>query len=135
METFTEYCVDYIERELFGHKGRIVEACDLAFDLTQGPNANGSLTYSRSNAIEYLKEWWYDAADYFDYEKSNFGEAQNPFDNPEAYMVCMVIEGVRSLIDQTTPIQKAWNERVELTGETINQILNEVKSLKIDWLT
>ena len=129
MKEFITYCKQYIYDHIDDYRGQKVYPCDLGFTLTEDPNCNGTLTYNRAEAIEYLKEWWDEAADYFDYEKDNFGGAvHNPFENPEAYMVCMVIDGVRTLIDQAfSEIEGVdCDEEFELTGDLIEQITEKV---------
>lgn len=110
-------------------------ACDLGIILTEEENTNGTLTYSTWEAKEYLRYWWYDCAEYWDYEKANFGEnLNNPFDRPEAYMVCMVIEGVRSILSQCKTIDDAWNEQIELTDEVVAQLKAEIEEVtEIRW--
>lgn len=127
MKDFIVYCKQYIYDHIDDYRGQKVYPCDLGFTLTEGPNCDGTLTYSREEAKEYLREWWDEADDYFDYAKGNFGMVQNPFENPEAYMVCMVIEGVRSLIDQAFMVLDIDScEMVELTGDLIEQITEKV---------
>lgn len=134
-QDFTDYCKEQIENRLPEMEGRSVYMCDLALDMMEGPNVDGTLTYSTNDAIEYIRKWWYDAADYFQYEKDNFGEVyHNPFDNPEAYMVCMVIEGVRSILSQCATVDEQWDDKVELTGAVIDRILSEVKDVEeVKW--
>lgn len=130
METFIDYCKNYILEHIDGYEGQEVYLCDLGFTLTEGPNCDGTLTYSTEKAKEYLREWWDEADDYFQYEKDNFGTPRNPFENPEAYMVCMVIEGVRALIDDavdTLGMNDQWNDEVELTADLIEKIKGAVE--------
>lgn len=128
MKEFITYCKQYIYDHIDDYRGQKVYPCDLGFTLTEGPNCDGTLTYSTATAKEYLKEWWDEAGDYYDYERANFGTGgHNPFENPEAYMVCMVIEGVRVLIDQAFMVLDIdYNEMVELTGDLIEQITEKV---------
>lgn len=139
MEDFVTYCKNYIADNIDEYEGREVYLCDFGFELTQGPNCNGTLTYSTEKAKEYLREWWWDAADYFEYEKDNFGSdcVHNPFENPEAYMVCMVIEGVCALIDaaiQKLGLDDQWNDEVELTADLIEKIKGAVEEYNDDKL-
>lgn len=128
MKEFIEYCKDYIAEHLGGYEGQRVYTSDLGWIVTEGPNADGTLTYSRELAKDYLREWWYEASDYFQYEKDNFGTPQNPFENPEAYMVCMVIEGCRSLIDNAlNTLDVDWNDEIELTADLIEKIKGAVE--------
>ena len=126
MKDFINYCKDYIYEHLPEHEGEKVWLDELGYELTEGPNCDGSLTMNRVLAADYLREWWYDAADYFDYERDNFGTNHNPFENPEGYMVCMVIEGVRSLIDAATPAVEYDQDEVEVTKELIDSIVKSV---------
>ena len=127
MKTFINYCKQYIYDHIDEYRGQMVYPCDLGFTLTEGPNCDGTLTYSREEAKDCIREWWDEADDYFQYEKDNFGTTRNPFENPEAYMVCMVIAGVSALIDQTFMALDIDNdEMVELTGDLIEQITEKV---------
>lgn len=63
-----------------------------------------------------------------------FGRAtQNPFENPEAWMVCMIIEGCANLIGQCKCVEEIWNDEVELTEELAEQIKEEIKGLSINF--
>lgn len=128
MKTFINYCKQYIYDHIDDYRGQKVYPCDLGFTLTEGPNMDGTLTFSTADAKDYLREWWDEASDYYEYERDNFGTGgHNPFENPEAYMVCMVIEGVRALIDQAFMVLDIdYNEMVELTGDLIEQITEKV---------
>lgn len=139
MEDFIVYCKQYIYDHIDGYRGQKVYLCDLGFTLTDGPNCDGTLTYSTEKAKEYLREWWWDAADYFEYEKDNFGGeySHNPFENPEVYMVCMVIEGVCTLIDRAITalgLDDQWNDEVELTADLIEKIKGAVEEFNDDKL-
>ena len=134
LKTLTDYCKDFIIDNLPDYLGTSVYGCDLGYTITEGINADGSCTYSTYEAKEYLKFWWDDAADYFQYEKDNFGEnLHNPFESPEAYMVCMVIEGVNSLLSQSKFIENNWNNNIELTDKNIDRIIREIKDLRVEF--
>lgn len=122
MKNFSEFCKEYLFECLDEYEGTTKYGCDLAYRLCEESNINGSLTYSRQTAIEYLCEWWDDAADYSDYEADNYGERSNPFESPEAYMVRMVICGIDYLLSRCECIREAWNEQIEITPELIEQI-------------
>lgn len=134
MKAFNDYCKEMIMDELRDRKGETHYACDLGLGITEYANYDGTLTYSTAEAKEYIREWWDEASDYWEYEKFNFGENfHNPFDNPEAYMVCMVIEGVQSILAQTEVINSAWNDEIELTEDVINKIIEEIADLEVKW--
>ena len=127
MENFSDYCRDTIIDALDSYEGQDVYTCDLAYTLTETMNADGTCTYSSAEAKDYIKEWWDEAGEYWEYENDNFGEHRwNPFDDPEAFMVCMVIEGVASMLSQCATIDENWNDSIELTAEIIEKIKEEV---------
>lgn len=140
-ESFDVYCKDFIKSHIYDHLGRIVYACDFANEITMGINVDGSATYSTYEAKQYLKAWWDEAADYFQYEKDNFGEHRwNPFENPEAYMVCMVIAGVNYLMSEMKEIYNAWNDQIEVTQELCDNICEQLDDIdmydrygSVDW--
>ena len=130
--SYSDYCKEFIKDNLCNYEGSNVYMCDLGSELTQGINIDGSATYSTYKAKQYLREWWDDCADYFQYEKDNFGQnLHNPFERPEAFHVCMIIEGVRSILSQCSVINDNWNEEMELTTELIESILEEIKDKEV----
>lgn len=130
MESYSEYCVNHIIDRIYDYVGTSHYGSDFCYAITEDINANGSCTYSTRKAKDYLKEWWDDAADYWNYEKDNFGEHRwNPFESPEAYMVCMVIEGCSYLLGQCDTLEKVWNENFELTEEMADKIVEELKGV------
>lgn len=134
LETLTDYCKNFIADNLENYSNQSIYGCDLGYTITEGINIDGSCTYSTYKAKEYLKFWWDEAADYFQYEKDNFGEnLHNPFERPEAFMVCMVIQGVNSLLSQVSFIDKNWNNKIELTEKNIKKIIREIKDFEVEF--
>lgn len=132
MEQFDVYCKDFIKDNIRDHLGRTVYACEFASEITMDINMDGTATYSTYEAKQYLKEWWDEAADYFRYEKDNFGEnLHNPFENPEAYMVCMVIKGVDCLMAQVKEIYDAWNDQIYVTHELCDSICEQLEDIEM----
>lgn len=128
MESLLDYSKNYILEQLDNYEGTTQYACELAMTLTECADADGTLVYCRNEAIDYLREWWYDCADYWDFENDNFGRNyHNPFDNPEAYMVCMVIAACETILSKCPVIDEHWNEQIELTEDVVNDIKEYVK--------
>lgn len=131
LKSYVEYVKDFIVDNLPEYEGKEVYACDLAYTITEGINADGSATYSRQKAVDYIKEWSDEAAEVYQYQVENYGQAsQNPFENPEAWMVCMIIEGVNAVLSQCTVIDDNWNNEIELTEEIIKTILEHVQEVE-----
>lgn len=123
MEDFKTYCKNYILDHIGEFEGQMAYGCDFGYALTQEPNANGTLTFSRYDAKEYLREWFDECGEYWWHEEMYFGgHEHNPFNNPEAYMVCMVIAGVNAILANEPHIEENWNDEFELTAEVIESI-------------
>ena len=139
MESFVEYCKDYIIDILPEYEGNRTYGADLCGLIMEGPNVNGSLTYSTQKAIDYLREWWYECGEFWDYAKMNFGkdyvaDSLNVFDNPESFMVAMVYEGVAYILSKVSVVDENWNNDFELTEEVIDTILSEIEGIdEIEW--
>lgn len=130
--SYSDYCKEFIKDRLQDFEGSTHYACDFASEITMAINVDGSATYSTYKAKEYLREWWDDCADYFQYEKDNFGEnLHNPFERPEAFHVCMIIQGVSSLLSQCSIIDESWNNNIEITQEVIDSILEEIENYEV----
>ena len=130
IKPFIPFCKEYLKEQLDEYEGQTRYACDLGYILTEGINADGSFTYSRALAKDYLKEWWDEADEYWNFEQENFGEhIHSPFGNPEAYTVCMVIEGVNGLLSKCELIDSNWNDEIELTEENIALLKEQVDEL------
>lgn len=128
MTNFEIYCKDFIRENIEGLIGRNVYACDLGLELTMGINADGTCTYSTNLAKQYLCDWWDECGDYWNYEKINFGNNyHNPFDEPEAFMVCMVIEGVRLVLDSIEYEQA----QIEITQELCDNICSQLDEIEM----
>lgn len=135
METFFDYCKEHLLQKLDEYEDTVHYACDLGYDLCEGENVAGTLTYSTYEAKKYLKEWWDECGDYYEYAKDNFGELPtNPFENPEAYMVCMVIQGVCDILSQCESIDNSWNDKVALDENFLEKLREEIKQVnEIRW--
>lgn len=131
---FFDFCKDFILDKIEDYEGSDVYGADLGIDLTEGINADGTFTYSTEKAKKYLQDWWADAAEYSEYEEMNFGQRSNPFENVEAFIVRMVIEGVRSILSRCKFVDDKWNDKFELTAEIISTIKEEVEEQTDDEL-
>ena len=129
---FEEYCKKFIYDGLDSLEGTAKYACDLGYYICEGICVNRTATMSRSLAIEYIKEWWHDAADYFEYEETNYGKhIHNPFDCPESFMVCMILWGCEQMLSQVDVVSDNWNEKIEIHEILINHIKDELEFIHI----
>lgn len=133
MENYSDFCRDFIVDNLPNFDGTEVYICDLALELTNGINCDGTVTFSRQKAKDYICYWWDDAADFSDYENYNFGYRSNPFENPELFMVKMVIEGVSSILSQSNYVSETWNDKILLDKDIINEIIEEIGNKEVEF--
>lgn len=130
---FVAFCKNHIITNIEDREGETIDASELGWSLTDRMNADGTFTYSTEMAKDYLREWFWDAGKYFDYEKVSFGEnLHNPFENPEAFVVCMVIEGVNGILARCEYIDSHWNEEITLDSGVIGTIIEQVEEISDD---
>lgn len=116
-----EWAKEYIEDNLPEWEGQSVYGADLANELTEEPNVNGIY---EDDSWGFISKHINDARDEYEYEKDNFGEVlHNPFEEPEAFVVCMLINTVNDLLAQVPVVDEHWNDDLELTKEVIDEIL------------
>lgn len=124
---FDEYCKDHLYERLDEMEGQRVYASDLVYEIMEPNNVDGSMTYSTYKAQEFVFGHSDVAGEYWQYQKDELGEIyQNPFDNPEAYMVGMVEAGVRNLCSNSDFLDEHWDQQIELDEKTIETIKQEV---------
>lgn len=135
MESFVDFCKNYILDTIDGFENSSTYGSEIAYLLTNEPNVSGTLTFDSNAAKEYIKTWWDDCADYWEYEEMNFSEHNhNPFDNPDGFMVCMVIEGCASMLSRCPVIESHWNNKLELSDDVIAEIKEYVENFDNDKL-
>lgn len=128
MTNFEIYCKDFIRENIEELIGRTIDVADLGYEITNDINADGTCTYSTNLAKQYLCDWWDECGDYWNYEKINLGHNyHNPFDAPELFMVCMVIEGVRLVLDSIEYEQ----EQIEITQELCDSICSQLDEIEM----
>ena len=139
MESFVKYCKDYIENNIEALEDSDVYGSELALSICEYDNANGTMTYSAKKAEQYIKEWWDDCAEFYEYAVFNFGDDYaaknlNVFADSEKFMFMMVFEGIGFLLSRVSVIEENWNDEITLDKETIDTIIDEVSEMtEIEW--
>lgn len=127
LQDFFEFCKDFILDEIDKYEGLDVYGSELCLDITDELIANGTFTMSCEMSKKYLNNWLWEAGEYSEYEKLNFGERSNPFKNVDAFIVCMVREGVRTILSRCQFINDKWNDKFKLTEDVISVIKEQVE--------
>jgi hypothetical protein len=128
LESFAEYCRNHIADHLEMVEGKKYSSSwDLAYDLTQDGNMNGSLTFSTYKAEQYIKTWFENVGVFLDEYKNEYGEmpTHNPFNDQELFHCLMVIHGVAIILSQVDFINA--DQDIEITKENAERIKQEAE--------
>ena len=116
---------DYEESEVY--------SCDLAYTLFEDENIDGTFTYNTYEAKEWIKSNWEEIGEVweelnFQFD-SEFMNKNNPFENPESFMVIIILESASYLLSCCEFIDKHWNDKITLSKKNIKTITNQLKEL------
>lgn len=127
---------DIIERiidKLYDYEGTEVYACDLGYKLFEGENIDGTFTYSSYEAKQWVKENFDDIGEVWEELQFQFGgdflKDYNMFDNPEKFMVLIILESASYLIGKCKLIEDNWNDEITLDKKTIETLKEQLKEL------
>lgn len=120
----------YLCDKLNDYKGTNSYGCDLAYKLTEGENANGSVYCNAYKTKELIKDNFELFGDFLEYYKDNFGAELTPFANPEKAHVILLIESCSQILGQSKYIQDNWDNNIQLTDKVIRQLKKDIKNFK-----
>lgn len=127
---------DIIERiidRLYDYEETKVYACDLSYKLFEGENIDGTFTYSTYKAKEWVKDNFDDIGEVWEELQFQFGsdflKDFNMFDNPEKFMVLIILESASYLIGKCKLIEDNWNSKITLDKKTIKTLKEQLKEL------
>lgn len=128
--TLKQFMVDAITDKLEEMEGQEVYGCDLGYQLFEEANVNGSYTCNAYEAKQWINEHFDELGEVVEDIKFNLGEQSifNPFLEPEKFMVVCMLELSSTLIGQCQTVDENWNNTMELTAETIKQIIKELNT-------
>ena len=120
-----ERMIDHLD-DLEGRDGYVSE---LAFTLFEGENINGSMTYSTCEAEQWIAEHFHDLADVVEDMVADWDITPNPFNNPEAFMVQVVLYLAEQLVYESAYLRRGCDEEeidaITYDEETIALIRRE----------
>ena len=125
-ESWEDLVKDLIEGKLWDYKDTSNYGCDLAYELFQGENVDGSLTYSTYWSLELIHKYWYDFADIYQEYVDSTGATLNPFDSPESFVVVMLLEQAQNILSKLAIVDKYWNDEFVLTEKNIKTIIKQM---------
>lgn len=128
-----KYIIEKIIDKLHDYEGETVYSCDLAYTLFESENMDGTMTYNSYEAKEWIKNNFDDIGEVWEELKFQFGEDfvkdLNIFDEPEKFMVIVVLESASYLLSQCKTIDDNWNNEIKLNKTNIKKIEKELKEL------
>lgn len=124
IEKLIEELENYRDTEHYG--------CDLAYDLFEEYNIDGSITYSKYEAKEWVENNFEDLDEIVEERRANGLEVPNIFDRPEAFMVVIYLEVASYLVGQCKFINDNWNNIIVLNDKNIHIITRQLKSQGVE---
>lgn len=115
--------------------------CDLAYELFEGENVDGVYFYNNYKAKQWINKNFEYIGEIAEEFKNNFDSDYankillDVFDNPDRFVVCIVLEVANYLISRCETVDKYWNEEITLTVEIIDKLIKEIEALKNPTLT
>ena len=117
----------YLIDKLSDYKGGNYYACDLAYKLTEGENANGSVYCNAYETKELIKDNFYLFSSFVRYYKQEFNETLNPLLEPEKAHVCFLIESCNQILQNCEFIRTNRDNKIELTDKNIKTLTKQIK--------
>lgn len=127
-DSWEDLVKDLIKSRLYDYEGNSIYSCDLAYQLFEGENIDGSFTYSTYWSKELVKKYWDDFNEIYENYIWNVGKENsiNVLDEPEKFVVVMLLEQAQNILSKLEFIDTNWNDEIELNKENIETIINEL---------
>jgi len=132
MKNFTTQLKQTIIERLNDYADTTVYACDLAYTLFEGENANGSVLCNTYLTKEFIKENFDLFGDLVEYVNDNLDMKLNPFTEPEKAHVILMLESAQSILSQLDYINDNWNDKIELNSEVMEVLTQQLNNLDIN---
>lgn len=129
-ENWEDLVKDLIIDRLEDYKSSKVYLCDLGYTLFEKENIDGSFTYNYYWSKELIKKYWDDFSELWENYLFSVGQDNNfnVFDNPEKFVVIMLLEQAQNLLSNYDNdfINDNWNEEIELNNSNIKKIIESL---------
>lgn len=124
---------DLLKDLLEEYEDQSVYGCDLGYTLLERYNVDGTYTYSTSEAEKWIKQNFEDIGEIYEELEFQIGAESipNPFKNPEAFQVCIMLEEATGMLARCGFVDKNWNEEITLNKENIEKISKELDMLDL----
>lgn len=124
------FMIDVLEDKLDNYEGMLLYGADISYSLLEEENANGTYTFSASEAIEWIKNYFDDISEVVSNIEFSMGaeSVPNAFIEPERFMVVCMLEVASVLCSNCEIIENNWNNDIELSEENIKIIKEELEN-------
>ena len=105
--------------------------CDLAYSLFESENIDGTFTYNTYEAEEWIKIYFDEIGEVVEDIELNLGKESipNPFTNAEQFQIVIILEVSQYLLSRCEYIEDNWNNEIELTGDVVELIIEQLNKL------
>ena len=119
-----EHCIDRLENL----EGAEIYMDDLATELTERENMDGTVFMSTQKSWDFISKNRYDAGDVLDAWVSETGTCRpNPLSDPDGFCVLMLEHYVREVLDECPSVESFGHGKQELTREMIDALTEELE--------
>ena len=119
-----EHCIDRLE-EL---EGAEINMSELATELTENENMNGTVFMSTQESWDFISQNRYDAGDVLEEWVSETGTCKpNPLSEPGAFCVLLLEHYVREVLDACPSVESFGEGKQELTREMIDALTEDLE--------
>ena len=122
-----DWLIDIIKERLDDRIGYTSNTAQLAYDLFEGEDVDGSFTYNIPEAKEWISEYFESIGEIVKKADTNGLEAPNCFLEPEKFQVFIIIELAYYMLGTSNFIIENWDKEIEITKEIANKIIEEIK--------
>ena len=127
---------DIIKRiidKLYDYEGSEFYGADLAYSLFESENIDGSFTYNSYEAKEWIRDNFDEIGEVYEELVCNLGAEYmgkfNAFDNPEGFMVIIILEAANYLLGRCEFVENNWDDEIFLDKENIKTIESQLNAL------
>lgn len=112
-----------------------IYVCDLASELFENENIDGSFFYDTVKAKKWISEHFDDLSEIIEELQLQFDEdfcnkiMLDFFNNPDCFIVVIVLEVASYLLGQCKYINENWNDKITLTDDVIDTICLQLDEL------
>lgn len=125
---FDDFIKHYIGEKLNYLEGKKLYGSEVSYEILKEDYEKGYYFDNPEEEKEFITKHWDKAKEVYDYLEEEYLEF-NPFENPSKFIMCMLDLSVKTYINvDSEVVENFWNDEIEITGEIIHKIKEELQS-------